>query len=161
MCDNLLDTYRDVIFNTPNLNWLLLTKRAPNIKKYLPHDWRNGWDNVWLGVTVENRKHGLRRIDILRNTPAAIRFLSIEPLLEDLGTLDLTGIDWVIVGGESGHKSKIRVMKKQWVMNIKKQCEEQGVPFLFKQWDGKSGRLLNGKEYSEYPVSCRNRPGLF
>ena len=92
----------DVIRATPNLDWQLLTKRAPNIKRLLPADWGDGWDNVWLGVTVEDCKHGLPRIEHLRQVPAKLRFLSIEPLLEDLGSINLSGIDWVIVGGESG-----------------------------------------------------------
>lgn len=88
--------------------------------------------NVWLGVSVEDRKYGLPRIAELRDTPAAVRFLSVEPLLEDLGTLDLTGIDWVIVGGESGHGA--RPMKPGWAQSIRDQCVAAGVAFFFKQW---------------------------
>ena len=97
--------------------------RDQKIKKYLPDNWNKGYDNVWLVVSVENKKHGLPRIERLKKVPAKIRFLSIEPLLEDLGEVDLIGIDWVIVGGESGHG--YRKMKKKWVLNIQKQCEEQ------------------------------------
>src|SRR5207248_5734425 len=82
--------------------------------------------NIWLGVSVENRKHGLPRIDELRATPAAVRFLSIEPLLEDLGRLDLAGIDWVIAGGESGPGA--RPMRKDWVASIRDQCTAAGIP---------------------------------
>ena len=132
------DKLWDLISDTPNLDWLLLTKRAPNIGKYLPYIVISGmqqqppyFDNVWLGVTVENRKHGLPRIDILRGIPARVRFLSIEPLLEDLGELDLTGISWVIVGGESGPNA--RPMKYEWAASIRKQCLIQRVPYFFKQ----------------------------
>ncbi len=100
----------------------------------------------------------------MKKIPAKIRFLSVEPLLEDLGRLDLSGIEWVIVGGESGPKSKIRVMEKPWVLKIKKQCKEQGVAFFFKQWNGTDGRLLNGREYNDYPPMAKKRktkPGLF
>jgi protein gp37 len=100
---------------------------------------RAGFPNVILGVSVENRKHGLPRIEHLRRTPAAVRMLSIEPLLEDLGQLDLTGIGWVIVGGESGHGA--RPMHPAWVRSIRDQCVKAGVPFFFKQvgewgWSG-------------------------
>ena len=97
------DRLWETIRNTPHLDWLLLTKRAPNIKKYLPTDWgKTGYTNCWLGVTVENRKKGIPRIDALRKVPAAIRFLSVEPLLGDLGPLDLSGVQWVIIDGETG-----------------------------------------------------------
>lgn len=110
-------------------------------------------ENIWWGVSVEDRKHGLPRIDHLRQAPAKVRFLSIEPLLEDLGEIDLSGITWVIVGGESGPGA--RPMKQEWVVSIRKQCRAQGVPFFFKQWGGvrkaKNGRLLDGPTYDEYP----------
>lgn len=142
---------------TPSLDWQLLTKRPGNITKYLPDDWGNGFSNAWLGTTVENRKHGLPRVDQLRVIPAAVRFLSIEPLLEDLGIIDLRGIDWVIVGGESGPKA--RPMKKEWMLNIRNQCLDAGVPFFFKQWGavaGKGGCDINGTEIKEWPkqVAC-------
>lgn len=147
-----LDRLWNVIRATPLLDWQLLTKRAPNIAKCLPEDWEDGYPGVWLGVTVENRKHGLARLDVLRDIPARVRFLSIEPLLEDLGKIDLTGIHWVIVGGESGHNA--RPMEPEWVFSIKRQCQEQGVPFFFKQWGGrrdKGGCLLEGAENKEWP----------
>jgi protein gp37 len=110
--------------------------------------------NVWLGVSVEDRKYGLPRIDILRETPAAVRFLSIEPLLEDLGPLDLRGIHWVIVGGESGPGA--RTLQPEWVMPIRDQCAEQGVPFFFKQWGGVmkklKGRVLDGRTHDAFPI---------
>lgn len=89
-------------------------------------------DHIWWGVSVENRKHGLARIDHLRDGPAKVRFLSIEPLLEDLGLLDLSGIHWVIVGGESG--AGARPMQKDWLLFLRDQCHTAGVPFFFKQW---------------------------
>ena len=107
--------------------------------------------NVWLGVSVENRKHGLPRIDVLRAIGAQVRFLSVEPLLEDLGTIDLNAIKWVIVGGESGPKA--RPMRKEWVDNIKRQCDLAHVAFFFKQWgswgaDGeKRSKVANGRKY--------------
>jgi protein gp37 len=142
-----------LIHQTSNLNWQLLTKRAPNISRLLPSNWGNGFDNAWIGVTVENRKHGLPRIDVLREIPAVVRFLSIEPLLEDLGRIDLSGIHWVIVGLESGPNA--RVISPEPVLNIKHQCDEQGVPFFFKQWGGhrrdKGGCLIDGREYKQFP----------
>ena len=115
------DRLWETIHETPQLQWQLLTKRAPNIEKYLPSDWGNGYKNVWLGVTVEDHKHGLPRIDILRQIPAKTRFLSIEPLLEDIGEINLSGINWVIVGGESGKNA--RPIFFQWVDSIRKQCK--------------------------------------
>ena len=110
--------------------------------------------NVWLGVSVEDRKYGLPRIDILRDTPAAVRFLSVEPLLEDLGPLDLRGIHWVIVGGESGPGA--RPLDGAWVRPIRDQCAEQGVPFFFKQWGGVMkkihGRILDGRTHDAFPA---------
>jgi protein gp37 len=104
-------------------------------------------------VSVENRKHGLPRIDHLRAAPARVRFLSIEPLLEDLGEINLEGIHWVIVGGESG--AGARPMEKQWVVSLRDQCERAKVPFFFKQWGGvrksKTGRALDGKMYDGLP----------
>lgn len=137
---------------TPLLDWQLLTKRANNIERCLPPDWDQGYDNVWLGVTVENKSHGLARLERLRNVPAKVRFLSIEPLLEDIGVIDLTGIHWVIVGGESGPKA--RSMSPEWVYSIMRQCQEQDVPFFFKQWGGrddKGGCLLEGREFKQWP----------
>ncbi len=114
--------------------------------------------NVHLGVSVEDRKYGLPRIERLRRTPAALRFLSIEPLLEDLGELDLTGIGWVIVGGESGPGA--REMDPAWARSIRDQCIAAGVPFFFKQWGGVRkklrGRLLDGRTWDELPKTTEN-----
>lgn len=109
--------------------------------------------NIWMGTTVENDKY-IDRIDKLRETKANIKFLSCEPLLGSLKDISLEKIDWVIVGGESGPKS--REIKKEWVLELKDLCEKDGVAFFFKQWGGinkkKSGRMLDGKTYDEYPV---------
>jgi protein gp37 len=110
-------------------------------------------EHIWWGVSVEDRKYGLPRIADLQKTPARVRFLSIEPLLEGLGEFDLSGISWAIVGGESGPGA--RPMRPEWVTSIRDQCRESGVPFFFKQWGGvrkaKNGRLLDGRTYDEYP----------
>lgn len=110
--------------------------------------------NVWLGVSVEDRKYGLPRIEHLRQVPAAVRFLSIEPLLEDIGEINLDGIGWVIVGGESGPGA--REMRVEWVRSIRNQCVAAGVPFFFKQWGGVrkkiAGRVLDGRTWDEMPA---------
>lgn len=115
-------------------------------------------DHIWWGVSVENKQHGLPRIDLLRSAPAQVRFLSIEPLLEDLGTFNLDGIAWAIVGGESGPGA--RPMKPEWVHNIRRQCKKAKVAFFFKQWGGvrksETGRELDGKTYSEFPERTNN-----
>ena len=143
-------------------NWhvfQVLTKRHQRMKRLLNGNlrWMSMLPNVWLGVSVEDRTYGLPRLDALRQTEAAVRFLSIEPLLEDLGAIDLTGIDWVIVGGESGPRA--RPVQESWVSNIQYQCHSGGVPFFFKQWGGTrkqmTGRLLNGRTYDEFPAGSR------
>ncbi len=143
------------IFETMNkASWHIfqvLTKRAERIEKIKDKvEWT---DNIWLGVTVENERN-IWRIEYLANSPAKVKFLSLEPLLSDISNLPLKNIDWVIVGGESGINA--RPMEKQWVINIKNQCEKAGVPFFFKQWGGinkkKTGRLLDGKTYDEMPI---------
>jgi protein gp37 len=143
----------EIVRLTPLFHWQLLTKRAPNISRYLPEDWGSGYENVWLGVTVEDQKHGLKRMEALKRVPAKVRFISVEPLIEDLGEVDLSGIDWVIVGGESGHHA--RPMEQAWVERIYKQSQEQNVPFFFKQWGGRSsdkgGSLFHGEEVKEWP----------
>lgn len=141
---------------TPFLDWQLLTKRPANIARMLPADWGTGYANAWLGVTVENRRSGLRRLEQLRAIPAVVRFLSIEPLLEDLGDLDLTGIHWVIVGGESG--PAFRRMQYEWAAKIIAQCRAQNVRVFFKQWGGTSpdagGCLIDGQEIKEWPKAA-------
>jgi protein gp37 len=140
-------------------NWhtyQVLTKRSERMSQLLRT--RLGFvaqmPHIWWGVSVENQRFGLPRIDDLRKSPAQTRFLSIEPLLEDLGPINLDGIHWVIVGGESGHGA--RPMDRGWVMKIRKQCQRDKVPFFFKQWGGprksSTGRLLNGRTYDEMPL---------
>jgi len=153
-----LDNIFEVIENTPQHNYQILTKRENTLQKYFLK--RNVPKNVWLGVTVENErtKH---RIDVLREISATIRFISMEPLINDVGKLDLNGIHWVIVGGESGVCA--RRMSPEWAINIQKQCAEQNIAFFFKQWgtwgeDGikrnkkENGSLLLGKQWKEEPV---------
>jgi protein gp37 len=142
------------IFDTMNKasqhTFQILTKRATQLEDLsssLP--WS---ENIWMGVTVENSNYK-ERIDSLRRTGAYIKFLSLEPLLDDVGVLNLEGIDWVIVGGESGPKA--RPIKASWVRDIQEQCKEQNVSFFFKQWGGinkkKNGRLLDGQTWDEMP----------
>lgn len=174
---------------TPNLDWLLLTKRPQNIKKMMGA-WDRFPDNVWLGVTVENQEEADRRIPHLLSVPAAIHFLSCEPLLGPVNLVEmvsngnianaLTGdiyfsqinliknlenIDWVIAGGESGPGA--RPMHPDWVRGLRDQCLAAGVPFLFKQWEGRNqsdiklkGRELDGKVWDEYPNGKNRRNGF-
>ena len=133
----------------------VLTKRADRMRQMLSTQLRFAAraTHIWWGVSVEDKQYGLPRIEHLRATPAQVRFLSIEPLLENLGPVDLRGIHWAIVGGESGPRA--RPMEKRWVETIRDQCKEAGVPFFFKQWGGfqkkKTGRLLDGRLYDERP----------
>jgi protein gp37 len=139
-------------------NWhtfQVLTKRAVRMCDLLRTKlaFATGQQHIWWGVSVEDQKHGLPRLNALRDSAAQVRFLSIEPLLEALGGLDLKGIDWVIVGGESGPGA--RPMKIEWVRTIQEQCQRQKVAFFFKQWGGVrkhlTGRSLDGKTYDEFP----------
>jgi protein gp37 len=133
----------------------VLTKRAERLRQLLNGRLKTAAraENIWWGVSVEDKKYGVPRIAELRATPAAVRFLSIEPLLEDLGRIHLSGISWVIVGGESGPGA--RPMSKDWVTFVRDQCLAGRVPFFFKQWGGvrkiRNGRLLDGRTYDEYP----------
>ncbi len=153
-----LDKIFDVIRKTPYHTYQILTKRAENMYEYLSQ--REIPKNVWLGVTVENKFDGLPRIEKLRHLKATVLFLSVEPLLEDLGQIDLTNIDWVIVGGESGNRA--RPMDKSWVENVKAQCDINDVAFFFKQWGTwgadkikrskkENGKELNGQVWHNYP----------
>ena len=148
MPEDYLDSIFDVIEKTPYHTYQILTKRASRMKVYFEK--RAAPKNIWIGVTVDNKKDGLPRIDQLRGIKASVLFLSVEPLLEDLGVINLANIDWVIVGGESGNKA--RPMDKEWVQSIKRQCEEKDVAFFFKQWGTwgadkvKRNKKLNGKE---------------
>lgn len=159
--DVFLDRVFDVVARTPHHTYQILTKRAERLPAYFaqrpcPH-------NVWLGVSVENREAGVPRIDQLRQVDARIRFLSVEPLLEGLGTLELSGIHWVIVGGESGPRA--RPMHRAWAEEVRRQCEDSGAAFFFKQWgawgaDGvkrhkkANGRTLSGKLWDAMPATA-------
>lgn len=129
----------------------VLTKRSARmleLSKSLP------WpENVWMGVTIESNKY-LYRADNLRNIPAAVKFLSIEPMISQVNDLDLTGIDWVIVGGESGQSA--RPIEEKWVINVRDKCTSSNIPFFFKQWGGrnkkKSGRILQGEIWDQFPL---------
>jgi protein gp37 len=156
--DPFLEKVFEVIRQTPQHTYQILTKRASRLRRYFAT--RQCPTNAWLGVSVEDKRR-LSRIDELRSVEAKVRFLSVEPLLEDLGTLDLTRIHWVIVGGESGHKA--RPMKEEWVSSIRSQCVRADVAFFFKQWgkfgpDGvgrskaANGRQLEGKVWDALPL---------
>jgi len=133
----------------------VLTKRSERMRDLLRTKLRFAAEQpyIWWGVSVENRKYGFPRIDHLRETPASVRFLSVEPLLEDLGEINLEGVDWVIVGGESG--AGARPIQPSWVRSIRKQCRQAEVPFFFKQWGGvrkkERGRHLDNRTYDELP----------
>jgi protein gp37 len=146
-------------------NWhtyQVLTKRSERMQDLLNSELKfaAGSSHIWWGVSVENRKHGLPRVGHLRAAPVRVRFLSIEPLLEDLGMVDLSGIHWVIVGGESGRGA--RPVRREWVLSLKNQCWNAGIPFFFKQWGGvqkaKKGRTLNGRTYDEMPPTLSLAP---
>ena len=128
----------------------VLTKRPKRLKKLA--DKLKWTSNIWMGVTVEANEY-VDRVDYLRDCPAKIKFLSLEPLIDSVDKLDYTGIDWVIVGGESGYGA--RVMQKEWVLEIRDRCQKENIDFFFKQWGGvnkkKAGRLLDGKIYDEMP----------
>ena len=158
--DEYIDRVFDTIRRTPHHTYQVLTKRAERLPSYFAG--RSAPENVWLGVSVENRRHGKPRVAYLRSISAHIRFLSVEPLLEDLGALDLNGIHWVIVGGESG--SKARPMRPEWARSIQRQCEKAGVAYFFKQWgawgaDGRkrtkhaNGREFDGQIWDQYPAA--------
>lgn len=157
--DTFLDSVFKVIAGTPQHTYQILTKRAERLPDYFSS--RHVPDNVWLGVSVENRLSGLPRIDFLRSIKASIRFLSCEPLLEDLGQMDLSGIHWVIVGGESGPHA--RPMQQGWVDEIREQCVSSSAAFFFKQWGGwgadgvkrnkkANGRLYLGRTWNDKPA---------
>lgn len=140
----------------------VLTKRAERLRALLATKLKfvAKKKHIWWGVSVENKKHGIPRNETLRKSSAAVKFLSVEPLLEDLGKIKLKGIDWVIVGGESGPGA--RPLEKSWVVSLRDQCAEASVPFFFKQWGGvqkkRHGRLLDEKTYDEMPT---HRPAQY
>jgi len=154
-----IDRIMSTISNTPHHRYQILTKRPQRMADYFLE--RQAPPNVWLGTSVENRKHGVPRIPVLQTINAPVRFLSIEPLLGELGDLELSGISWVIVGGESGPKA--RPMDPAWARDIRDQCEAANIPFFFKQWgshgaDGvrrakrANGRELDGRTYDHMPA---------
>jgi protein gp37 len=153
--DDYITDVVDVMVRADRHTFQVLTKRSARMRDLLKSRLRfaAAKPHIWWGVSVENKQYGLPRIEHLRSAPAAVRFLSVEPLLEDLGKFDLSGIHWVIVGGESGPHA--RTMQPDWARSVRDQCQATGVPFFFKQWGGfnkkKSGRLLDGRGYDELP----------
>jgi len=147
-----------VIKENPQHVFQVLTKRADILRYYDSEGWLEWPHNLWMGVTVEN-KEVIHRIENLRNTNARVKFLSCEPLLSPLENMNLKGIDWVIVGGESGRTP--RPMKEEWVIDIKDQCQQANVAFYFKQWGGtnkkKAGSALEGKAYKEMPLIIESK----
>ncbi len=162
--DAYIDKVFDVISRSPQHIFQVLTKRAERMASYFRS--RTVPRNAWLGVTVEDRKHGVPRIDKLSEIDATIRFLSVEPLLEDIGEINFSDIHWVIVGGESGPNA--RPMKPEWVEPIRQQCKEFDVAFFFKQWGGwgadgvkrakkQNGRQLHGRTWDQMPEPPAHR----
>ena len=147
----IIDVFK-VMKENPHHVFQILTKRADLLLYYDKEGYLEWTHNIWMGVTVEDNTV-TKRIDLLRQTGAKIKFLSCEPLLTEIPGMNLTGIDWVIVGGESGRTP--RPVKEEWVLDIKDQCRKANVAFYFKQWGGtnkkKNGKLLNGKQYIEMP----------
>lgn len=139
----------------------VLTKRSGRMRKLLNGklSFAANLPHIWWGVSVEDKRYGIPRLEDLRTSVATTRFLSVEPLLEDLGSLDLSGIHWVIVGGESGPGA--RALERAWVESLRSQCRKASIPFFFKQWGGvrkkTTGRKLNGRTYDELP-EIRKRP---
>ncbi len=146
----------DVMRETTQHTYQILTKRAGRMRQWTADKpWLRRARHIWLGVSVEDRRYGVPRIEELRRSTVGIRFLSVEPLLERLGGFDLSGIDWVIVGGESGPHA--REMRPEWVREIRDHCNANGVAFFFKQWGGVrkkvAGRILDGRTWDEFPVA--------
>lgn len=162
--DGVADEYIEAVANVMvKANWhtyQVLTKRSARMASLLKGRLRFAANSphIWWGVSVENKQHGLPRVRDLQESPASVRFLSIEPLLEELGRLRLKGIHWVIVGGESGPGA--RPLKKEWVTSIRDQCTDVDVPFFFKQWGGvrkkRAGRALDGRTYDGFPSRLSN-----
>jgi protein gp37 len=148
---------------TPNLDWLLLTKRPERVAQSLPADWGSGYHNVWLMTTIENNAFAWRA-DELRKLRCCVRGLSCEPLLGRLDEIDLTGIDWIIGGGESGNFA--RPMREEWIQHLRDRCISAGVAFFFKKWGGNRDKrghdkaILDGRRWTEIPIPGRVRPAL-
>jgi protein gp37 len=160
VADDYIEAVAKVMVKADWHTYQVLTKRSPRMAKLLNGQLRFAAEtpHIWWGVSVENKEYGLPRIRDLRSSPARVKFLSIEPLLESLGALKLGGIDWVIVGGESGYGA--RPLKAAWVTSVRDQCVESNIPFFFKQWGGirkkRAGRLLDGRTYDGFPTRTRN-----
>lgn len=164
--DGVPDAYVEQVVRVMEMaNWhtyQVLTKRAERMRDMLQGSLRfaASLEHIWWGVSVEDKKYGVPRIDLLRQAPAMLRFLSVEPLLEDIGEVNLDGIGWVIVGGESGHGA--RPMEEGWVRNIQRQCREANAPFFFKQWGGvkksATGRSLDDRTFDEMPSRIAEKP---
>ena len=141
-----------VMKDNPQHVFQVLTKRADLLRYYDSEGYLDWTHNIWMGVSIENAKV-MERLDLLKKTKARVKFLSCEPLIGPLNMMKLKGIDWVIVGGESGRKP--RPMKEEWVTDIKNQCQKADVAFFFKQWGGtnkkKAGRVLEGQTWDEMP----------
>ncbi|MDA0349387.1 MAG: phage Gp37/Gp68 family protein [Verrucomicrobia bacterium] len=158
--DEYIEKVVDVMLAANWHTYQILTKRSTRMANLLAGKLKKGAEasHIWWGVSVEDKQYGIPRVSELRRSNPTHTFLSVEPLLEDLGTFDLSGIDWVIVGGESGRGA--RPLKKEWVRNIRKLCCSYKVPFFFKQWGGvrkkETGRELDGRTYSEFPESAVN-----
>ncbi len=164
-CSSMCDVFEDhptvereraklwpLIEATPNLDGLLLTKRPERIVRCLPKGWGEGWPNVWLGTTVENRKRASERLPVLKKISAVVRFVSVEPLLESLDGMNWRGIDWVIVGGESGPGH--RDMPDEWAEEIRDDCAKSGSVFYFKQHSGAYSGIepsIKGVPYHHWP----------
>jgi protein gp37 len=151
------DQWRDdawkLVRRCPNLIFQILTKRPERVLKCLPSDWSNGYENVWLGVSVENDEY-VWRADLLRMIPARIRFISAEPLLGALTSLSLEGFHWLIVGGESG--PGFRPMELEWAQRLRDRAVGAGISFFFKQSAARrseSGTVLDGQTWRQYPQS--------
>ena len=154
--DDYIEAVCRVMARAEKHTFQVLTKRSERMRDLLKTklDFAAAEPRIWFGVSVENRRHGLPRIEHLRSAPAGLRMLSVEPLLEDLGTINLSGIGWVIAGGESGPRA--RPLHEDWIRSLRDQCAAANVPFFFKQWGGvrkaKAGRILDGRTHDEIPV---------
>lgn len=158
--DNYIEAVASVMVRADWHTYQVLTKRSKRLATLLSTRLKFAANapHIWWGVSVEDKRYGLPRIPDLQSVSAAVRFLSVEPLLEDLGILDLRGIHWVIVGGESGRGA--RPMRRDWVISIRDQCSSADVPFFFKQWGGlhkkRNGRNLDGRTCDEFPRRLQN-----
>lgn len=158
--DHYIEAVANVMVKARWHTYQVLTKRSERMAELLQGRLRFAakTPHIWWGVSVENKQYGLPRLRDLQAAPASVRFLSVEPLLEDIGRIDLHGIHWVIVGGESGYGA--RPLQKEWVASIRDQCNSRKIPFFFKQWGGvrkkRNGRILDGQTYDGFPLRATN-----